>query len=205
MLQLRRFRIPNAVADVLRPRCRVAASSPTAWCARRRAARGLDDMSARFLQGPLDLTPFGHVAGFRQRGEGPCRHRLPSAIAAKSGNRSPGMIQSDFASATARSIRLRKFPHIAGPGIGKRGLLVRGADALDRPGWLPLNCSRNSVDEPRNVVEPLPQRRNIDRHAGDAVEEILPKPPLAHQRRRSRLVEHTIRPWNTIDCSPPSR
>src|SRR5205085_9881290 len=76
----------------------------------------------------------------------------------------------------------------AGPAVGEERGERGGGDPVDGPLLLPREEVAEALDEKRDVVAPLPERRDVDRDNGEPVEEVLPEP-----RRLDLLREVAVR------------
>ncbi len=72
--------------------------------------------------------------------------------------------------------RVFQLAHVAGPGPARQRL-DRGGRDRGRPPVAPGGPGQHVVDQRRHVLGPLAQRRQLDRHHAQAVEEVLAKAP----------------------------
>ena len=76
-------------------------------------------------------------------------------------------------STTMFSIDVLQLPHVARPGVAHQHLLRLGLDAFDRLAVLLGRLLEEVVDQQRDVLAALAQRRDVDRHALDAEVQVL--------------------------------
>ena len=118
---------------------------------------------------------------------------------------SEARISAPGASTTMDSIRFRSWRTLPGQGALDQPLHRLGGDAPEgavvRPGELP----DEAADQERDVVPPLPQRRQVDVEDVEPVVQVVPELAQRTASRRVRLVAASTRTSTLIGWVPPTR